>query len=47
MYKRQLSYFAIIVEAIDETSLEIVLDGQGLGPDDVDLNGMSFSVPRC
>lgn len=42
-----LSGFTIILESIDETGLELVFEGDGLGPDNVDLNGMSFSVPRC
>lgn len=39
--------FTVILESIDETGLEIVFEGNGIGPDGVDLNGLSLSVPRC
>lgn len=42
-----LTGFTIILESIDETSLEMVFEGDGLGPDGVDLNGLSLTVPRC
>ena len=39
--------FTIIIESIDENGVELVFEGDGIGPSNVDLNGMSFSVPRC
>lgn len=39
--------FTIIVEAIDDNGVELVFEGDGIGPSSVDLNGMSFSIPRC
>ena len=42
-----LDGFTIIVEAIDDNGVELVFEGDGIGPTNVDLNGMSFSVPRC
>lgn len=42
-----LEGFTIILESIDETGLEMVFEGDGIGPDGVDLNGLSLTVPRC
>lgn len=42
-----LTGFTIIIEAIDDNGVELVFDGDGSGPSSVDLNGMSFSIPRC
>ena len=39
--------FTVIIESIDETGLELVFEGNGIGPSALDLNGMSFSIPRC
>ncbi len=42
-----LTGFTIILESIDDSGIELVFEGDGLGPSDVDLNGISVSVPRC
>ncbi len=42
-----LTGFTIIVESIDDDIVELVFEGDGIGPSTVDLNGMSFSIPRC
>ena len=42
-----LTDFTVTLESIDETGLEMVFEGDGIGPDDVDLTGLSLSVPRC
>lgn len=42
-----LTGFTIILESIDETGLEMVFEGDGFGPDGVDLSSLSLSVPRC
>ncbi len=42
-----LDGFTIIVESIDDGAVELVFEGDGLGPDSVDLNGLSVTATRC
>jgi len=39
--------FTVIIESIDDSGVELVFEGDGIGPSNADLTGMSFSVPRC